>query len=652
MDVGGEALTGELRVRALELPDAGLSFSDTRVRCGTIELSAAVIACRDAAVTLALPESARQTVPGEFVYERATGEFRFDVRSLVLAGGAARVRGTANTGALHVALSATALDLEALAPLAAPFAPQLAALGPSGAADLEVTLDTQGGALSGLAVTGALRGASASNEAGTLVAAGANGSFALRAERHGGHWALAAELAADGGEAYVEPVYANLAQAPVSASLAGEASADFSAFALTSLALRQGDALAVAGNLDVRLPPGPESAPLVSGTLRVEHASVEALYSGVLQVLAAGTLLGNLDTAGDVSGSVRLVDGAVAALDVFLDDVWLDDRDGRLSVAGLDGELHWPGAAGTPGDAPVTTLSWQAASAYSIPLGATSFRARLGGDDLELLAPMRIPLLGGGLRIERLSVTDFGTENAAGLVDAVLEPVQLGQLAAAFGWPAFSGTLSGRLPLLRYDGGVMTLGGSLTARAFDGDVEIANFRLEEPFGLVPKLAADLRLRKLDLELVTNTFSFGFIQGRLSGDVTGLQLVGWRPVAMDLHLYTPPDDDSRKRISQRAVENLASVGGGGAAGALSSGFMQFFEVFAYDEIGLRCVLENGVCTMSGAGPAGRDEQGGGYYIVRGRGLPRIDVVGYRSQVSWARLVAQLASIMETGGPVVR
>lgn len=639
-------------MRALELTQAGFSFSDTRVRCGTVELSPAVIACRDAAVTLALPESARQTAPGELVYERATGTLRFDLRGLALAGGAVRLRGTAAADALHVELSATAVDLEALAPLAARFSPELAALGPSGAVDLEGTLDTRGGALSALAVTGALRGASFSNEAGTLVAAGANGSFALHANHRGDGWALAAELAADGGEAYVEPVYANLAEAPVSASLAGEASADFDAFALTSVSLRQGDSLAVGGNLDVRLPPGPEAGPLVSGTLRVEHASVPALYSGVLQVLAAGTLLGDLDTAGTVSGSVRLVDSAVAALDLVLDDVHLDDREGRLSIAGLGGELHWPGPAGAPGDAPVTALSWQAASAYRIPLGAASLRARLGGDDLELLEPLRVPLLGGGFRVERLSVADFGTENAAGLVDVVLEPVQLGQLAAAFGWPAFSGTLSGRLPLLRYDGGVATLGGSLTARAFDGDIEIANFRLEEPFGLVPKLSADLRLRNLDLELVTNTFSFGFIQGRLSGDVTGLQLVGWRPVAMDLHLYTPPGDDSRKRISQRAVENLASVGGGGAAGALSSGFMQFFEVFAYDEIGLRCVLENGVCTMSGAGPAGRKELGGGYYIVRGRGLPRIDVVGYRSRVSWARLVAQLASIMETGGPVVQ
>ena len=116
--------------------------------------------------------------------------------------------------------------------------------------------------------------------------------------------------------------------------------------------------------------------------------------------------------------------------------------------------------------------------------------------------------------------------------------------------------------------------------------------------------------------------------------------------MDMHFYTPPDDRSRHRISQRAVENLASVGGGGAGAMLSSGLMQFFEVFSYDRIGLRCILRDGSCAMSGAGASGD-----GYYIVKGSGLPRIDVVGFRKQVSWSRLVRQLTEITRSNAPTV-
>jgi hypothetical protein len=37
---------------------------------------------------------------------------------------------------------------------------------------------------------------------------------------------------------------------------------------------------------------------------------------------------------------------------------------------------------------------------------------------------------------------------------------------------------------------------------------------------------------------------------------------------------------------------------------------------------------------------------GFYIVKGSGLPRIDVIGNQSRVAWSRLVRQLARITES------
>lgn len=651
LDLTAEPLRGEVRIALIELPDAGLSFAGTRVVCGQIDLSLVQFACRDAAVTLELPQSGRQTFPGELVYSRRTGALRFALRNMPVAGGRLNLSGDATENTVEVEFGGTGLQLGTLSALAATFAPAVEPLDPSGSVDVEGSLRTHGGVVSRLILDGDFSKASASNEAGTMVAASADAAIEVHATREGNGWRFDMALTADAGEAYVEPVYANLSSTPLEISVQGEASAGFTELALAAVSLRQGTLVAATGSLDVRLPSGDDGEVLVSGTLQLENASVDALYSGLLQVLAAGTPFGDLETAGTVSGTVSLADSALAGVDLVLDDVIADDGQGRFSVHALDGEVHWPGPGDAPGDTPPTHVRWAAASAYSIPFAGGGLSLRLGGNDVELLEPLVVQTMGGAVRVNRLAVTNFGEADASGLLDAELEPIELGQLTAAFGWPAFSGTLSGRLPLLRYDGGILTLGGALTARAFDGDIRIADLRLEEPFGLVPRLSGDLHLRGLDLELVTNTFSFGLIQGRLSGDVTGLKLEGWRPVTMDLHLYTPPGDDSRRRISQRAIENLASVGGGGAAAALSSGFMKLFEVFAYDEIGIRCVLEDGICAMSGTGPAGRDELGGGYYIVRGSGLPRIDVVGYRSRVSWSRLVRQLENILQTGTPVV-
>src|SRR5690606_3228033 len=160
-------------------------------------------------------------------------------------------------------------------------------------------------------------------------------------------------------------------------------------------------------------------------------------------------------------------------------------------------------------------------------------------------------------------------------------------------------------------------------------------RLEEPFGNWPRLYANIDLEALDLELVTSAFSFGRITGRLSGGIHGLQLFNWSPIAFDARLFTPPNDRSRHRISQRAVENIGSIGGGGAGvtAALSSGVLRFFDDFNYARLGISCRLENEVCHMDGVGPA----PNGGYYLVQGRGLPRINVIGNSRRVDWPRLV---------------
>jgi hypothetical protein len=650
VDLGNEALAAGIRVGLIEVIGPELSLADSRIQCGRVEVTPEDFACRDATFDVELPGVGRQSFPGQVGYNRSTGALRFELTRVPVAGGTLRLQGAVSQETVDIQYSGSALNVAALAGIAGRLGVTLEGYSASGTGDIAGTLRTRGGALSRMTARAALREVSMANESGTIVAESARGNIALELARSAGGWEFTIDVAADRGEAYVEPVYANLAETPVELSATGRSGDDFREVDLARYSVQLGAEFTAGGALGIRLPEG-EAPVSLSGSVTLTDASFETMYTSLLQVFAAGTLFGNLETAGTVSGTISVANNAVASADLELRDIIADDRDKRFAVYGLDGRIQWPGADGEPGDSEASYLHWEGARVYEIPLGEARVDALLGGDDFELQRAVRVPTLDGFLDVNRLSVRNYGKEDATGLLDAELEPVQLGELTSAFGWPAFSGTLAGKLPLLQYDGGTVTLGGTLSARAFDGDIEFSNLRLEQPFGRVPRLYGDLRLRELNLEQVTDTFSFGLIQGRLSGDVTGLEMTAWVPTAMDLHLYTPPDDRSRRRISQRAVENLASVGGGGAAAALSGGFMSFFDVFSYRRIGLRCVLADGTCRMSGAGPAGDSEFGQGYYIVEGSGLPRIDVVGYRSEVSWSRLVRQLAQIMESGAPTV-
>jgi hypothetical protein len=110
------------------------------------------------------------------------------------------------------------------------------------------------------------------------------------------------------------------------------------------------------------------------------------------------------------------------------------------------------------------------------------------------------------------------------------------------------------------------------------------------------------------------------------------------VQFDAWFGTPEKDKSRHRISQTAVDNLTQVGNGGA-NILSKSFLKFFDSFGYNKLGLGCTLKNNICKMRGV-----DDAGKGFYIVKGSGVPRIDIVGYTNEVSWPVLTARLKRVV--------
>jgi hypothetical protein len=305
-------------------------------------------------------------------------------------------------------------------------------------------------------------------------------------------------------------------------------------------------------------------------------------------------------------------------------EVDLDDRAARLAVYELSGELAWAPARddAPPGRARPLAMRWGGGFVYGIPV------------------------LDGALEIDTLEIGDFAGGDDTLLFDARLAPVSMRELSRALDWPPLSGQLSGTLPSLSYADGVLAIAGELQAEIFDGLVSVRDLRIERPLQPRARLRAEVNMQGLELAELTEALSFGLMTGRLDGYIRGLEMIDWAPVAFDARLQTPEGDRSRRRISQRAVDNIASIGGGGA-GLLSTGFLRFFEDFAYDAFGLGCRLERDICEMSGL--EARDE---GYVILRGRGLPRIDVMGFARRVSWSTLVEQLASIAESEGPEVR
>lgn len=367
--------------------------------------------------------------------------------------------------------------------------------------------------------------------------------------------------------------------------------------------------------------------------------------------LAESALYGHAD----VDAHYR--NGALQSLKLKLHEAGISDAARRFALLGVNSDIDWQA------DAPRTaTIAFAGGALLGATLGAGQWTVNMKG--LEFDVPQAtLPILDG-----KLDLRDFhlhremgqagkpcnGCSQAgqAGLpcsdckpewhwyfAGSVL-PISMEQFSQAAGWPKMLGTLAGHIPRVSYDGREISVDGALLFNVFDGTVVATKLKLADAFGRAPRLSGNLAMRNLDLDLLTRTFAFGNMQGRLDADVNNLELQDWQPVRFEARLYSSAGRYPKK-ISQKAVQNISSLGGAGAAAAIQRSYLGIFENFGYDRIGWSCVLRNDVCQMGGI----EATDNGPYSIIRGGGIPAISVMGYNRAVSWGELITRLKRVTQ-------
>lgn len=384
-------------------------------------------------------------------------------------------------------------------------------------------------------------------------------------------------------------------------------------------------------------------APAAGTPLRELHVdSLAAVLPQAQQRYLGSTLAlagwSELVSRGRVTARAQFDADGIASAAARIEDVDLDEGKRGIGVKGLAGELEWR----RNGTAPPGELAWQSATVYSLPLGAARTHWHSSDGALSLAQRAQVPLLGGSLDLERLVVHPTAASGERLQAGLALHGVELSALSQALGWPRFGGKLGGAVPELRYADERLELTGGLMLNVFDGTLNMTGLALERPFGVLPSLSADIAFDRLDLSLLTGTFDIGDISGRVSGYVRALRLVDWQPVAFDAQLQALEGG----RISQRAVNTISSVGGGGIAAGIQASVLRLFDTFGYARLGLGCRLHNAVCHMRGL-----DADGARYTLVEGRGLPRIQIVGHQSEVDWSVLVERLKAAASGTKPVI-
>ncbi|MDY6945477.1 MAG: hypothetical protein SXG53_07140 [Pseudomonadota bacterium] len=654
---GDDALV-RARIGRLHVAALSQTLTDVRIDCPAVDLRGEVIICDQARVLADWPALGKQALDARLVYGRADGSLDVALAGLRVGDGRVALQGSLRDAGWNGTARLHRVPIDRLLRLAAELKISLPALSATGLLDLTLTARGAQTDLSEAQLDGALLELTANNQSGSL----ASDKLALQLQANirgsANHWQFDVAVQSSQGQAFAQPIFVDLSAHALSLRAQGELT-NGSALTLERFTLDHADVAQASGRARLQLD---HEQPLRDFELELTALEFPGAYESYLQPLLIDTSFKSMQSAGSIGGALSIADGEPRRIDLHFNDVTVDDGAGALNFSSLNGQWHWLAEATSDGAenddaAPArdmqvepSRLQWQGGSLLGLELGASELNFTTLGRQFRLTQPARLPLLDGAIDLETFRVRNAGLPSVAFLVDATLQPVSVQQLARAFGWPEFGGRVGGVISKLRMREGIITLGTTLRAQVFDGEVTISDLRLEQPFGQWPRFYSSIALDNLDLEPMTSAFSFGRITGRLSGAINGLQLFNWTPVAFDARLFTPPNDRSRHRISQRAVENIGSMGGGGAgvSAALSSGVLHFFDDFNYDRLGISCRLQNEVCVMDGVAPAAN----GNYYLVKGKGLPRIDVIGSSRRVDWPRLVQQLLAVTESGAPVVR
>lgn len=625
-----------LSASRLQFPKPLHTLQGLRFECPAALFEVQTIRCQQGLLYLDSPTLDRAQGKAGLDYDRLSGEIHFVLQGFGLAKGSTDLSGSFNANQdWRLQLKAAALDLALLPQSLHDFFEWPKDYTVKGGLSLTAQLAGHGPQLDKIETAGKLSALNFTETSGQQAAQSLASDFMFALKPAAERWQFQASLAPQQGQLYVAPVFVEFSGDGMKLDAGGEWSKEritLSRLILDHPSLARVDAQVALSRNPLRLQ---------AATLKLDTPRAGEFYRRYLQAILSGTAFEALQADGGLVAALQYGDQGFEYIKTDLKQLSIKDQQGRYELRSLNGSLAW-----TRGNtALLSDFQWRGGNVYKLTLGAARIRAESVNAGFSLPEGVDIPLLDGVLKMDSATLENAGQPNQRLELSGALTPVSMPAFSRAMGWPDMNGKLSGIIPALSYSQGKLEIGGALLMKVFDGDVVVRNLSLVDPLGATPVLNADADMDNLDLDMLTQTFSFGRIQGRLNGTVHDLRLENWNPVAFDARFVTPTGDTSRHRISQQAVNSLSSLGGAG--GVLSRSFLRFFDEFFYDRLGLICRLQRGVCKMDGV-----EQVNNGYYIVKGGGIPRIDVIGYAKEVDWDVFLERLKQATRSEGPVVQ
>jgi len=466
---------------------------------------------------------------------------------------------------------------------------------------------------------------------GKIATEGVNLEWELQAKLQKGKWYWNNNAHIKQGELYIEPVYLEIKDNVLSLSANGN-TINNNQLLIQYFNITHSNVISIKADGLVNYRP---NFSIKHAHIKSEIINLDQFSNAYVAPFIEETAIEGFKLFGNVNIESHIVKSTVTDVSLEIKSLKVLDEKQRIEIQNTQGIINW---SNDPLFETASEISWDQLKIRAIPIDASHLRFLLKNKQLTLLEKSTIPLLRGSVYINKFNWQHTAEGEPHIYFQGGVEKISLEKLSYALDWTPLSGSISGYIPGVNFKNKTLTLKGELQAQLFDGTIKINNLSSSGLFTDFSKFSMDMLIENLDLYAITQKFKMGRMEGRISGFVNQLYLENWEPVSFYAWIGTPENDNSRHRISQKAVQNIASIGGGGAADIISKGFLRFFDTFHYDRLGFGCYLHQGVCQLMGIEAA---EQG--YYLVKGGGLPRIDIKGYNTELDWNELMQRLSRI---------
>ncbi len=336
-------------------------------------------------------------------------------------------------------------------------------------------------------------------------------------------------------------------------------------------------------------------------------------------------------------------------------------RDGSFSVKGtqlrlgdiqMDVPVWYHGGTGHTDETPLDgTVTIGRVNFPPMPEQRIFFQVNATPGRLTIPTPTMIRIPGGSARLGPVAIQDLFSRGISAKTDLQVDPTDISPLLLSV-WPQMpKSLLSGTLDPVIVAADRIETRGQLAWEVFGGRIVYSKLGVDRWLSSGPLIRATAELDGLNLGQITDGTAFGRIDGVLTGWVKDLEIVYGQPQGFDLFLETQKTQGVPQKISIKAVDNIARIGGGqspfmGLAGV----FTNLFETLNYEKIGVRASLENDLFRINGTVlDQGRE------YLMKGSLFAGVNIINQNpdNRIRFKDMVKRIQRATSGGGkPVIR